>query len=769
MKTRDSFYKLYKDQSGSAMVMVLVAIAFIGILASILMFTAYAGYQMRLMDRQGKDSFYSAEKILDEINVGLQEKVSKALEAAYHKVMLNYGLLETAKKRNEELYKVYCEELKTSLSPPLGSVEEYDIEILRNFLSEESKGDGKNGVNANGSPEYFGTYGAILDSNANTGTYKMKLEDKGIILKDLKVTYVDKKGYVSIITTDIRLALPEVTFSQSSDFPDLNDYLFIAKEGLITQTASMGNIVLQGNLYAGCIQIGIPGIQDALVKGVTYFKPMEGGIESASGMVISKGAIEIGVKGELVTEKTELWAESIGVNASSVTLDGTTNVQNDLTLEGRGSQAKIKGEYFGFGTQENRAEKSSAILINGNESVLDLSLLDRFHVGGRAYIGSGNEKNKDVLMGESVAVKSNQLIYLIPPECLGWEVKDGILLESKYGRNPLTKDQYEEIFVKDKDKFLPINADVPVAKLGGKTLSEYIKKEKIVGSEIPQYVPEVVFQQTNGETLVYCYLRFKDEVAANQYFQDYFGVNSEEIQRYTKFYAKEISLKNPENMAYIHLAGNGLFLDDTDHLYIQNANDDYSDRVMALEQSAMKQEEFKALTAKLLPNMIGLSETEQGKEPFENIIEETVVEEYLLKFDLDGDGIVQINTLDGTKSTLVTNRKYVVDSNTPPEVSLIISLDEVKVVRNFQGLILTKDQIIVRNESGSELQVKALPIEELTKCLLAKETLNSKDYYVMDLFKDGKNYGFTGQQAVDSGTHKIDISELIIYEHWTKK
>ena len=74
--------QLNKDNRGSGLIMVLIMVAFLGILTAILMVAAYGGYKMRLADKQNKDNFYSVEAVLDEINVGLQEKASDALAIA---------------------------------------------------------------------------------------------------------------------------------------------------------------------------------------------------------------------------------------------------------------------------------------------------------------------------------------------------------------------------------------------------------------------------------------------------------------------------------------------------------------------------------------------------------------------------------------------------------------------------------------------------------------------------------------------------------------
>ena len=49
------------------MVVVIIAMAFIGILASVLMYMSLLNYQMKVNNLKAKDNFYSAETVLDEI------------------------------------------------------------------------------------------------------------------------------------------------------------------------------------------------------------------------------------------------------------------------------------------------------------------------------------------------------------------------------------------------------------------------------------------------------------------------------------------------------------------------------------------------------------------------------------------------------------------------------------------------------------------------------------------------------------------------------
>ena len=82
--------KLKANNSGSTMVMIIVAVALIGILASVLMSMSYINYRMKVTELKSKDNFYSAETVLDQISVGLQQEASNSMEDAYSQAMQRY-------------------------------------------------------------------------------------------------------------------------------------------------------------------------------------------------------------------------------------------------------------------------------------------------------------------------------------------------------------------------------------------------------------------------------------------------------------------------------------------------------------------------------------------------------------------------------------------------------------------------------------------------------------------------------------------------------
>ena len=58
-----------KQNSGSAIVIVIVAMAFVGILASTLMWMSLMNFRMKVTERKVKESFYNAEMVFEQMVV----------------------------------------------------------------------------------------------------------------------------------------------------------------------------------------------------------------------------------------------------------------------------------------------------------------------------------------------------------------------------------------------------------------------------------------------------------------------------------------------------------------------------------------------------------------------------------------------------------------------------------------------------------------------------------------------------------------------------
>lgn len=826
--------KRVRDDRGSAMVMIIVIIAFVAILASVLMFLSFSGYQMRAADRRTKDNFYTAETVLDEINVGLQGEISESLAKAYSEVMNNFALYRSANARNKALHEMYYKELQERLWESPSEMEKYSVSKLLSYLSPASLGDG-NGTRA----DFLSggaTYGAIVESNlesaAESEKFRMIVENSSkLVLKDLKVSYVNDSGYISIISTDIRISIPSFNFSQASALPDLEQCCMIADDTLFMgNTTAGGSIVLKGDVYAGQMLVGKPedpvySVFDKDKKAdektpmtlpplsptTVSFEKADNAEPLSKALVINRENVEVSAGSELKTTDVELWARNLDlksakaqlsgpVNPAKAQLSGTVNLKDDFTLSGQGSEAVLKGEYNGFGylaseadtesggtggsgdagtgdVADTRHNSSSAIVVNGRDSVLDMSGLERLTISGRAYVATAHnaadtaatedeKKNKrNILMGESVAVKSSQLVYLVPPEAIGCRIgENGIIGASEFGCNPLSLEQYEQI-VNNPAQYCLLDGTRQIAALGNKSLNNYISEETIAGGGTA-YMPEVVFRQTNAGPLVYCYMRFKDEDAANQYFTDYYAVNSEAVDRYTQLYAKEI--KMADSLLYLNMAGNMLVYQGAEGWDVKTPADSTGNKQQAKRFAALKEDVYSALCAKIMRTSNQLTDEEMTKTAFQNIVDETEVRIILHE---KGAEQVQIDTLGSSPDSMILTQKdeYVIGDSTPSSVKMVVSLGNVTVESDFEGLIIAKGNITVK--AGAALTIKPLDPDTFSNILRTKidELSVSHDYYLLSIFTDGVSYVTSGNASTDMGTERVSFVDLITYENWSKK
>jgi hypothetical protein len=120
-------------------------------------------------------------------------------------------------------------------------------------------------------------------------------------------------------------------------------------------------------------------------------------------------------------------------------INGNTYVADDLELRGVGSKVTLKGNYYGYNFQKNYgtsdtvssdADFSSAMMVNGRTCNLNLKDLNYLMLAGRTFISRKTDaaKNQDVLMGESISARTNQLAYYVPAEY----VKNGTFDRSGY-------------------------------------------------------------------------------------------------------------------------------------------------------------------------------------------------------------------------------------------------------------------------------------------------------------------------------------------------
>lgn len=773
-----------KDNRGASFVMVIVAMAIVAILAVTILWIALANLQMKTTDEKNTDNFYSAEGVLDQICTGLEGDMSAAYTEGYSKVMQSYKTKGNAENneanRQASFVNTYVAALRSRLVDP-GDAKglTYSMDKIKGYVdSSLSKTD------SSGKPVY--PHAEVT----SVSTPQLKTYQNRTVLEGIKVEFTDEKGYKSVIQTDISLAVPTMSFTASGGVPELFTYSLVGNTGLEIGTGAH-NVNLGGNLYAGNDSTGM----SVLIPNNTKLR-----VDNASYM-IADGNIEVGNPNSnragthnesilSIDKQCQLWTNNINVNGAKVSLEGTTYVLDDMTLKGSGSTVTLgrdengkstDGKYVGFGNSDTSSAESSAIIINGRESTLDMSGIKELMLAGNTYINrasmvkvNGNDKeNKDVAMGESISVKGNQIAYLIPAECIGTD-GDGADAKSVYYKNPLSYSEDAAITSKgsDNQQYTVININVVSSKTGKPLsyyLSQYLSADQMKNTD--NYIRKVYAPSNGSENdgLVYYYLNMPVK-QASQYYEDYYNIDhssaDSKLQKYTAFYTKSIQVNDA---ASIYTSGDYSLYDGSNLSLLKGI----VDGVNMDAQSIELKNTYTALRKRLITSYNSLPPTAETASLFTNIVHEDNLKKFTehetgKKIEVMATYTDKYNK-DETYKAVVVDGDYTYpqsDSKENKNVRIIVATGNVTINADFTGTIIAGKKIFV----NKQCTVSNCP-QEIFKALLLKEVkAGSKTMHLYDVFDDGADYlgGITKTAANGSGDADIDYSSLITYQNWKK-
>ncbi len=476
------------NNKGSTLLMVIVCLAFIGILGSLLLSVSATNLQMKLVESKSKDNFYSCEIAMEEIRVRIQELTSESIKDVYeNEVLPKYAIYAAMDEdtQNTDIQQLVLDKLKDKLAKS-GDMTKVELTKFTKFLSDPPSGGNR----------FFEEEEVPLVIESNT-----------ITVKDIKIIY-QYNEYETSIASDIRITIPAFTFSSIEDPTEqyhikqpFENYVLIADNGIYSNNPS-GKTSIQPTNIIGSVYAGVGGIAITNSIGGQNILNMDGKEDSlVKDNIVTRGDITIfdGSKLAIGTSNPPIiWADNLVtettdsyLNSSARTrmdIKGICIIKDDLVLNGRNSDVKLEsGAYIGY-TGTHTAE-GSAIMINGSGSSLDLSGLSALLLAGRGHISIEDSvltEDTDILTGESIAFKSNQRAYLIPGKYI-----PGIL------HNPITQ--------------ADVNSGVPEIKLEAPTNGTDIDYNAYVADD-PLKPYKIAAKQTGeggaASTLRYYYLNF---------------------------------------------------------------------------------------------------------------------------------------------------------------------------------------------------------------------------------------------------------------------
>lgn len=190
MKMKKRKFKI--NNSGAALVTAIVVIAFVSVLATVVMYVSGTNYYMKTTDLKIKASFYDAEEALEVVKAELMILADEAFQDAYEQTLIEFAG-KTADQRTALYYEKYVESLTSLLLEKRTQPDSSVIGIEDYYKSK---------INS----EYQAGF-------TITATDLEEHETEGYsVLRGVKLEYT-KDGYTTIISTDYLIIVPEVDWS----------------------------------------------------------------------------------------------------------------------------------------------------------------------------------------------------------------------------------------------------------------------------------------------------------------------------------------------------------------------------------------------------------------------------------------------------------------------------------------------------------------------------------------------------------------------------
>lgn len=511
------------NNNGSTLVMAVIAIAFVALLVVTILSAAMTNMKIKQMNNRSKDTFYTAETVLDEIKAGVGHDSISSMSDAYKAVlttMVRQGDSYKYVINNDEANKEFKEKFVTDM---LRKVTDGAISFGSNEMITSS-----DKVVLSNTIKYINSF--IKGYDGKTKTAVVKSIDKitavkegnglrySILLQNLVVDYKEDRtdeNYYSTVTVDLDITFPNLTvdFAGGNSLSAFTEYSLITDSDLMITGKTL--TVNAAHIYAG---------KDISIAASSDSKGQGGGLKVTGNMLSRDGGstnANIVTRGDIIVRGSALYKSTLAVNSGDVWCNNLTTdsyiaseskkadtsigadinidafsktyIKDDLNLYGSDSNVIIGGNMYAYsydGSDNTNHATSSSIIITGEGSQLRLNL-NRLIVGGRSYVIIPGE-TYNYMTGESISVKADQELYLVPSKFI-----------YKNQANPMAKSSWEQLKADQEDPAIN-DTNAPLVQISGSLT------DGLLDSKNPYVV------KTSGN-VSYLYYNFKDKASSTEY------------------------------------------------------------------------------------------------------------------------------------------------------------------------------------------------------------------------------------------------------------
>ncbi|SFR68432.1 type II secretion system protein [Anaeromicropila populeti] len=800
-----------KNKKGFSMILVITAISFLGIIGALVLSVVMTNMQIKSSDLVSKKTFYTAEIAADEIVSGLEGISADAMEEAYQSLVVNYmsSTGDRQKLLSKNFFRYVAAQLGASELPSTdptvdtltGNTFTFQLSKLNDLIETQFNTEGVGGtltITCSTNPASSTSELAYSGTPSATGS-GFTLDYQYITLMNVKISYESNNGFASSITTDLNITLPE----SEEITPAFAKYALISDQLIEVRSATE----VKGSMYAGTLQTSYSSIPSSS----TY--PFDGGIailgsgdlevNAENSNVITRENIWVHDGAKLTVNGGKVWAENIltsgaatDVVPNEIKLDSQVRVENDLNLRSANSKITLKSEYVGLSFDsidsagKKNAAKSSAMLINGKNSSLDLTGLSTLILGGRSFISTSSatssitgatfDTDNDIMMGESIAVKKDQSAYLIP-----------VTSELKCRVNPIKIDTLEEYAKKlESTRTTPFStaaqtSDSRYRELEDKEIWNYEATEtneiytKYLNPSEP--IKRVYYRLGAGSgsiQMVSFYYNFKSEATANAYYSDYFHSNKDKVKENISYHedtAGNATVTTKDKADYARYFVGGQIVAKTPSSsgeYIILKNNEYNPDTYETSAAGLYTEieeyknKYKALQASLSENGIPPANPDASRlfdsiinysylsnKSANKMIEDSTKHYYYLYKDLGAYNSVNMELYivhnDGTNGSGGAAFKVPEGMN-----GIVITSGDVIMPQNFTGVVIARGIIHASSANSKIYADEVMVLKALKACV---DTIDNFGNYVN---------AYSG--SASSGESVLKYRKNISYENWKK-
>jgi hypothetical protein len=463
-------------------------------------------------------------------------------------------------------------------------------------------------------------------------------------------------------------------------------------------------------------------------------------------------------------------------NINTINTDANLLVKNDMLFNVDYAHADIRNMYHGYGYSNDpintNADHNSSIILNNKNCNLEMTLRG-LSILGSAFIKTDNSGTNsdysfpyaasDILTGDSLIVRGNQIAYLVPAKYV-----------PGFQTNPVTSAE----------------AGATDLNLYATTIMEYIENEdrNLVNTYFSQnrtsFVKPILYSYTGeGRTnyVVYYYFSFANAALAADYYMD--GVDKNGVKLVSDVTKKTLLGLIP---AEIHV--------DVDELPVSTIVGNYISDLKSTDTGIDESQPFsmtkgavsditrgkvysnivtnmKSFLRKSIPKSIEdeainpdtgkneMLELYQSRDAVDNIIDWTLISGSMV--------LNKVYKLNGRNvKVIVTEGDYTIDTRSEAETYLLIAEGNVDIKENshVRGLVISRKNITI----GNGVTIDAYPedIEDVFRNAAMYKT--SEGVLLSKIFR-GYDYDRREGEDIDIRDYMIDLNSMFTYQNWSRQ